>query len=380
MAKPLQGIRVLDLTRLLPGGVATLMLADMGAEVIKIEAPGGGDYARWMPPLVDGQSAYFGATNRGKQSLILNLKDERGQAVLKRMAADADVLIESNRPGVMDRLNIGYAALRAINPRLIFCALSGWGATGVYAQRGGHDLTYVSTAGMMGEMGTPQPFGGQVADIGGAYAAVAGICAALFGRDRTGEGAFLDISLFESALPFMTISWVEAITAGDHLRGRLSGKLACYNVYTTRDGQAVSLAALEPKFWANFCGAIQRPDLLEGYDEPERQSYLLVELAEIFALKTADEWSALLDPADCCFARVSRPNEALNDPHVQARGSLELTWAGMPILRSPIRIGDLPELTPVPGYGEHSRLVLLSFGCTHAEIDALIAQGVVIQA
>lgn len=379
MTKPLQGIRVLDLTRLLPGGVATLMLADMGADILKIESPDGGDYARWMPPLVDGKGIYFYATNRGKQSMILNLKDERGQAVLRRMARTADVLIESFRPGVLDRLNVGYETLRALNPRLIYCALSGWGATGAYAQRSGHDLNYVSTAGLIGEMNAPQPMGGQMADIGGAYAAVAGISAALVGRERAGEGAFLDISLFESALPFMAISWVEAITPGTHLRGSLSGKMACYNVYATRDHQAVALAALEPKFWANFCAAIQRPDLVEGYNEPERQSYLLVELAELFALKTADEWSALLDGADCCFSRVRRPTETLNDPHVQARGSLELTWDGVPVIRSPIRIGELPELTPVPRYGEHTRLALLSYGYTHAEIDALIAQGVVIQ-
>ncbi|MBK8028983.1 MAG: CoA transferase [Chloroflexi bacterium] len=377
MTKPLQGIRVLDLTRLLPGGVATLMLADLGAEIIKIEAPGGGDYARWMPPLIDEQGAYFGATNRGKQSIILNLKDERGQAVLQRMAASADVLIESNRPGVLDRLNVGYDTLKAINPRLVFCALSGWGATGPYAQRSGHDLNYISEAGLLGEMNSPQPFGGQVADLGSAYAAVAGICAALFGRERTGEGAFLDISLFEAALPFMTISWVEAISAGDHIRGRLSGKMACYNVYTTSDGQSVTLAALEPKFWTNFCTAINRPDLIEGYEKPERQRYLLAELEQIFALKTAAEWAAQLEPADCCFSRVMRPSEALNHPQIEARRSLEWTWSEMPVIHSPIRSGDLPELAPVPGYGEHTRAVLLSFGYTEAEIDELTAQGVV---
>ncbi len=377
MTKPLQGIRVLDLTRLLPGGVATLMLADLGAEIIKIEAPDGGDYARWMPPLVEGQGAYFGATNRGKHSVILNLKDERGQAVLQRMAARADVLIEGNRPGVMDRLNVGYATLKAINPRLVFCALSGWGATGPYAQRSGHDLNYVSESGLLGEMNTPQPLGGQIADIGGAYAAVAGICAALVGRDRTGEGAFLDISLFEAALPFMTISWVEAISAGDHIRGRLSGKMACYNVYSTRDGQAVALAALEPKFWANFCAAIHRPDLIEGYEKPDRQRYLLAELEQTFALKSAADWATLLEPADCCFSRVKRPSEALNDPQIEARSSLELTWAEMPVIRSPIRSGELPELAPVPGYGEHTRAVLLTFGYSDAEIDELIAHGVV---
>lgn len=378
MNRPLQGIRVLDLTRLLPGGVATLMLADMGADILKIESPDGGDYARWMPPLVDGQSAYFAATNRGKRSAILNLKDARGVALLHRMAAQADVLIESFRPGVMDRLGVGYAALQAVNPRLIFCALSGWGATGAYAHKSGHDLNYVSAAGILGEMRAPQPMGGQLADIGGAYAAVAGICAALAGRERTGEGAFLDISLFDSALPFMTIGWVEVVTGGEHVRGSLSGGLACYNVYSTRDDQAVALAALEPKFWANFCRAVERDDLIENYAAPERQGYLRVEVAEIFALKTADEWSALLDDADCCFSRVRSAADALHDAHIQARGSLDVSANGTPIVRSPIRMGDLPELAPVPAYGEHTREVLREFGCDERELDALAAAGVII--
>ncbi|MBE2271249.1 MAG: CoA transferase [Anaerolinea sp.] len=378
MTRPLAGIRILDLTRLLPGGVCTMLLADMGAEIIKIEAPDGGDYARWMPPLIDGQGAYFAATNRGKKSVILNLKDAQGQAILRRMAARADVLIESYRPGVMDRLNVGYEALKKLNPRLIFCALSGWGADGAYAERSGHDLNYASVAGLIGEMNTPQPMGGQVADIGGAYAAAAGISAALVGRERTGEGAFLDISLFESALPFMALAWVESVLPGDHTRGGLSGKVACYNVYTALDGRAVALAALEPKFWANFCGAVGRPDLIDGYTDPGRQRYLTDELAQMFALKTADEWGELLEGADCCFTRVNTPAQALNDPHVRGRQALGLTWSGVPYLHSPIRMsGDLPSITPAPGYGEHTRAVLLDFGYTDAEIDVLCAASVI---
>ena len=376
-SQPLAGIRILDLTRLLPGGVCSMLLADMGADVIKIEAPDGGDYARWMPPLVGGRGVYFLATNRGKRSAIVNLKDARGQSVLHRLVESADVLIESYRPGVMDRLNAGYEALRKINPRLVYCALSGWGQDGAYADRSAHDLNYVSIAGMTGAMLIPQPMGGQIADIGGAYAAVAGIVAALFGRERSGEGAYLDLSLFESSLPFMLTTWVESILPGDHVRGGLTGQLACYNVYTAADGDSVALAALEPKFWANFCHAVERPDLIDGYTDPARQDELAAELSALFRQRSAADWAALLENADCCFTRVNTPADALDDPHVRARGLLGVTPQGMPWMRSPIRLGDAPEITAPPGYGEHTRAVLREAGYADAEIDSLIAAGAV---
>ncbi len=370
MSQPLQGVRVLDLTRLLPGGLCTMMLADLGADVIKIESPDTGDYARWLPPLIDGQGAYFRATNRNKRSAIIDLKNDLGVGVLHRLAEVSDVLVESYRPGVMARLRCDYAALQAVNPRLIFCSISGWGQTGPYAQRSGHDLNYVSAAGLIGEMNDPQPFGGQVADIGGAYNAVSGILAALYGREHSGAGSSVEISLFESAIPFLTASWVEAV-ADAPTRGRLSGKYACYNVYRTRDDQAVSLAALEAKFWANFCAAVERPDLVEDYLAPERQRYLLVEMAELFRLKTAAEWDALLSEADCCFTRVTLAETAADQPQIRARGSLRAGTA--PYVRSPIRLDDDP---PAPGaspnFGEHTRAVLREAGFSDTEIDVLI--------
>jgi crotonobetainyl-CoA:carnitine CoA-transferase CaiB-like acyl-CoA transferase len=209
--------------------------------------------------------------------------------------------------------------------------------------------------------------------------AVAAINAALFGRERTGEGAFIDASLFDAALPFMTVSWVEAVTAdATQVRGGLAGKLACYNVYRARDGEPVALAALEPKFWANFCAAIERPDLVDGYTAPERQPYLLRELPEVFALRPADEWAALLENADCCFTRVNRPEDALDDPHVRARGSLSVTENGIPVLRSPIRMdGDSPAIAPAPGYGEHTHAVLSETGFSDDEIASLFDAGVI---
>jgi alpha-methylacyl-CoA racemase len=372
--RPLDSVRVLDLTRLLPGGLCTMMLADLGADVIKIESPEGGDYARWMPPLVEGQGLYFHATNRAKKSVILNLKDARGQAVLHRLVESADVLVESYRPGTTARMNCDYETLQAINPRLIYCAMSGWGQTGPYAQDSGHDLNYISVAGLIGAMGTPQPPGGQMADIGGAYTAVAAITAALFGRVKSGVGAYLDIALFDAGVPFLTAQWVESIS-GDS--GHLTGKYACYNIYRAADGEPVALAALEPKFWTNFCNAVNRPDLVENYLLPERQRYLMPELAEMFAQRSAADWETLLSGADCCFTRVNTPENVLMHPQVQARGLLGIA-NGIPWLRSPIRINDdAPIHQSAPGFGQHTREILRTAGYADGELDALASDGVI---
>lgn len=381
MTLPLDGIRILDLTRLLPGGVCTMMLADMGASIIKVESPDGGDYARLMPPMAAGQGAIFRATNQGKRSLVLNLKHERGQAVLRRLVETADVLVESFRPGVMARMQCDYDRLRQVNPRLIYCAMTGWGQDGPYAARGGHDLNYASTAGLIGEMNQPQPIGGQVADIGAAYVAAAGILAALFRRERTDEGAFVDSAIFEAALPFAAIPWIEAVTAAHQpapLRGTLTGRNACYNIYTARDGKPVALAALEPKFWDSFCAAVGRPDLVDGYLNPARQPYLLAEIAQIFAQRTADAWADLLIPADCCFSLVNTPEDLLDNPQIRARGLLAVEADGTPILRSPIRLdAEQPDKSAPPDAGEHTPDILREAGLSDDEISDLYSSGII---
>ncbi|MBZ0277000.1 MAG: CoA transferase [Anaerolineae bacterium] len=382
MTQSLDGIRILDLTRLLPGAVCTLMLADMGAEIIKVEDPNGGDYARWMSPTVNGQGVFFGVSNRNKRSVIIDLKQAQGQAVFHKLAAAADVIIEGFRPGVMAKLGCDYPALHAVNPRLVYCSLSGWGANGPYAQRSGHDINYLAVAGLLGAVRTPAVLGGQVADLSGTYTAVAGILAALLKRERGGEGNFVDVSLFESAFPFMFQPWVETVTR--HLsdsapdEGSLTGGLACYNVYKARDGRYVTLGALEPKFWANFCNAVERADLISDYLTPARQGYLRVELAELFALRPAAEWDSLLGRADCCFAVVNTPAETADDPHVQAREILGIDSEGVPWVRSPIHIGaEAVQRGAVPGYGEHTRAVLREIGYIDSEIDSLAAAGIV---
>lgn len=379
MSRLLDGIRLLDLTRLLPGAVCTMLLADLGADVVKIEDPNGGDYARWMPPLLDGLSAFFHMNNRDKRSLILDLKQAQGVAVLKQLVQTVDVLVEGFRPGVMQRLGCDYDALKTVNPRLIYCAISGWGADGPYASRSGHDLNYVSLAGLTGAMERPQVIGGQIADMSGAYMAFGGLLAALFQRERSGAGTFVDVSLFESSLPFALYAWVEAMMTGTQGgEGGLTGGLACYRIYSARDGKPLSLAALEPKFWGNFCTAIQRPDLIPDYLAPERQKYLRVELEETFALKSAAEWDALLKDADCCFALVIPPAALADDPHLQAREMLGITPAGVPWLRSPLRFtGDTFTPGSAPGYGQHTRAVLREAGYDDSEIDSLMAANIV---
>ncbi|MCC6616518.1 MAG: CoA transferase [Anaerolineae bacterium] len=360
MTLPLEGIRILDLTRLLPGGLATLMLADLGADVIKIEAPDGGDYARWMPPLVDGMGAMFRLLNRNKRSAILDLKDAQGQAAFHHLVHSADVIIESFRPGVLARLNCDADTLRRLNPRLVVCSLSGWGQTGPYVDRPGHDLNYVSLAGLLGSMLEPQPLGGQIADIGGAYCAVAAILAALLQRVRTNEGSILDLSLFESALPFVTIQWMEMLYNGSTT---LTGRYACYAVYQTADQQPCALAALEPKFWANFCLAVERPDLIPYHMEADKQSYLIQELRQIFAQKTREAWLEQLADADCCFTAITSPAAVTDDPQVKARAAMGLAGHDQPWIASPLRLGASPvPMTPPPGFGEHTQQVLADAG------------------
>lgn len=377
--QPLNHIRVLDLTRLLPGGICSLLLADMGADVIKVEDPKGGDYARWMPPLVKGVGAFFRASNRNKQSIIVNLKDPAGQQVLHDLVKEADVLIEGFRPGVMQRLNCGYDTLKAINPKLVYCALSGWGQGGPYAEVGGHDLNYVALGGLQGGMQTPQPLGGQVADVGGAYVGVMGILAALLTAERTGTGDFVDVALFESALPFAYYQIVEATvakTSGGE--GGLTGGLAYYDVFTSSDGQPMTFGAIEMKFFKNFCEAVERPDWIERHTAPD-QAALKREIQDLFATKTAADWQAILDEVDCCFTLVTPPQNVIDDPQVQARGMMSLGEDGVPYMRSPIRLSENDEFSvgDVPDYGEHTRAVLQSIGYDDAKIDLLVEAGAI---
>lgn len=377
--KPLTGIRVLDLTRLLPGAVCTMMLYDMGAEVIKIEDPIHGDYARWMPPMIEGLGAFFRSSNRGKKSVVIDLKQEQGQAILHCLVETADVVIEGFRPGVTRRLRADYETLQQINPRLVYCSLSGWGQDGPYVNVSGHDLNYVALNGLLGAQETPQPLGGQIADVGGAYVGVMGILAALFKRSNTDDGDYIDVALSESAMPFAMVAWVESfITNRDRGNLALTGGNAYYRVYYTQDEQPVALGAIEPKFWANFCHAVDKPEWVDNYTDPERQAILIQSLTRLFKEKTADEWGATLGNADCCFTRITAPYDLMDDPHIQVRGMVGVTEKGVPWMRSPIHLTDDDiVLQPAPEYGADTQIVLQQLGYSDDELAQLLIDNII---
>lgn len=385
MVPPLHGIRVLDLARLLPGNVCSWLLAQLGAEVIKIEDPHRGDYGRWFPPQIGETSAFFSSVNRGKRSVILDLKQDRGRAALHRLVVSADVLVEGFRPEVMARLGCGYEELRVQNPRLVYCALSGWGQEGPYAQRSAHDLNYIAAAGLAdhedGQVHPPPT--GQVADVGGAYLAVAGILAALLRRERDDVGSFVDISLAEAALPFALIGWVEALANSVPAPRRLSGGLAAYASYRAACGRIVTLSALEAKFWRNFALAVDREDWLIGdHNEATRQAALREELRTLFASKTAAEWEALLGTADCCFEVAAERAAPQRHPQHHAREMLGVATDGAPWLRSPIHLSGHSPPDPqagAPGYGADTRAVLEEVGFSAAELAELLASGAAVQ-
>lgn len=379
----LHNSRILDLTRLLPGAVCTMLLHELGAEIIKVEDPHTGDYARLMPPLIHGMGACFRASNGGKQSLAVDLKTEAGQAVLQRLAESADVLIEGFRPGVTARLGADYQTLRAVNPRLVYCSLSGWGQSGPYTQISGHDLNYIARNGLLGAATQPATPGAQVADVSGAYVAVMGILAALLKRQATGEGDYLDVALSEAAMPLAMAAWVESQTArADADIISLRGESACYRVYICADGEAVALGAVEAKFWANFCRAVDKTEWIKQQNDRGRQPALIDAVAELFVTKTAAEWSALLEGADCCFSRVIAPNQLLADPQIAARGMVGLDEHGVPRMRSPIRLSrdSGADLLQAPAHGEHTADLLRDIGFSASEMEQLLAEKVIHQA
>src|SRR5574338_215255 len=290
LADALRGIRVLDLSRLLPGPYLTMVLADMGADVVKVEDPKLGDYLRAFPPAKGGMSGRFLAINRGKRSLALDLKAAPARDAFLRMVEQADVVVESFRPGVMDKLGLGYATLAAKNPKIVVCSISGFGQTGPYVERAGHDLNYIALAGVLAMTGpaggAPQMPGVQIADLaGGALWGATAILGALVGRDRTGKGAHLDISMTEGALALLAAELGNLDCGVGATRGasRLNGGVACYGIYKTKDARYLSVGALEPKFWIALNQAIGRaPNVAEIIGDAAAQDRTRVELAAIF--------------------------------------------------------------------------------------------------
>ncbi len=387
--KPLEGIRVLDLSRLLPGPYCTMLLADLGAEVIKVETPGLGDYMRLVPPFLEDPAtgATVGAAylmvNRNKKSIGLNFRNRRGKDVFFRLVRDVDVVFETFRPGAVDRWGIGYEAVRAINPRIVYCSLSGYGQSGVYANRAGHDLNYIGLTGLLAVNGAaggpPIPPAVQIADLGGGMLAAVSILAALLGRDKSGEGRYLDVSLFDAAL-----SWTGTMIGGAYAAGvpvergmmQLNGGMACYNVYETADGRYVTLGAIEPHFWSAFCKAVGREDLSGRAQDRDA----VPEVAAIFKARTLAEWLALFETVDACVEPVQEFGAVFQNPHVRHRGlitTLDVPGFGpIPAVGSVFAFAR-SNAAPPPQLGEHTAEVLARAGVSLDEIAALEQSGVI---
>jgi alpha-methylacyl-CoA racemase len=392
----LDGLTVLDLSRLLPGGFCSCLLADFGADVIKVEDTAAGDYIRWTPPSYPGAEpsaagAPFLALNRGKRSIQLDLKSAAGVDVLRRLARGADVLLESFRPGVMDRLGVGYERLRQENPGLVYCAITGYGQDGPYRDRAGHDINYLALGGLLGltgeRDGAPIQAAGQIADVGGGgLMAAVGILMALRERDRSGEGQFVDCSMFDGALSWLALVAAELLATGNPpQRGELplAGRFNCYRPYECADGW-VSLGALEPKFWRAWCEGVGRPDLIDrAFESPGADSH--EQVAAVFRSRTREQWVAFAVEHDCCLEPVLGLEEALESQLVGAREmvvGLDQPGAQQPVrlLGLPIKLsrtpGD-PARAPGPSLGEHTDAVLQEAGLDTDAIARLRAEGAV---
>nr|HYT26665.1 CaiB/BaiF CoA-transferase family protein [Actinomycetota bacterium] len=385
------GVRVLDLTRLLPGGVLGALLADLGADVVKVEEPGSGDYMRWAEPRIGPESAASWVVGRNKRSLALDLKRPEGVELFLRLAAQAQVLVEGFRPGVVERLGIGYDTVAALNPEIVYASLTGYGSDGPMRDVAGHDINYIAYAGVLGMTGPPGgpvcPPGVQVGDLGGASLLGVGLLAALYAAERFGRGSHVEVAMYDAALAWTSIHAGETWATGrapQPGRALLNGGMPCYNVYACADGRYLSVGALEPKFWTVFCTAVDRPDLVGRAFDPDAR----VEVAAVVAGRTRDEWVGLLEPLEACVAPVLDMREALAHPLAAARSMVldaPLDPGGnatAPTLGTPIRFDGRPRgpgAAP-PALGADSVALAAQAGLSGREIAALLESGVLQQA
>ena len=390
MNQALEGIRILDLTRMLPGPYATMILADLGAEVVKIEDTRAGDPTRWSARHRSGAGSTFAAVNRGKQSLAVDLKSPAGAEIFRRLAARCDVLMEGFRPGVMDRLGLGFEALAPVAPGLVFCSISGYGQDGPYRERAGHDVNYLALAGVLGlqtdRTGTPVISGIQIADLTGALFAVIAVLAALAARARTGRGQRIDVSMADASMALLPVAAArffagEPVPLGERLA--LSGQLACYNVYQTADGRHLSVGALEEKFWRSFCGVIGREGFVARQTDPEAQPEMIAAVGEIIRSRRLAEWVERFRSEDACVEPVLSLEEAFGAAQARCRGMVfELAQSGRGKMRQlalPFKLSATPAApgAGAPALGEHTRATLAALGYSEEQIGELLRGGVV---
>lgn len=386
-AKPLAGLRVLDLTRLLPGPVATLHLADLGADVVKIEDTGEGDYARSMGAKPGETSAFFRLVNRNKRALRLDLKQAEGVAVFRRLTLSADVVIEGFRPGVMDKLGIGYDALAEINPRLVFCSISGYGQDGPYAQRAGHDINYIGYAGVLDQIGeagrAPAVPNFQIGDLlGGALTPLVGLLAAVIDARATGRGRYVDVAMTDAVLAhavFPLAGLLARLAPPPRGADLLSGGVPCYGVYATADGRYMAVGALEKKFWELLCDTLGRPDLKPFHLAfGAKGEKARAELSAVFAGQPQSHWIATFDEVDCCVTPVLTIAEALDNEQLQARGMV-VEADGIPQFAPPCKLSDFEFAIErgAPAPGQHSEEILREAGYSEEDVTGLREQGII---
>jgi crotonobetainyl-CoA:carnitine CoA-transferase CaiB-like acyl-CoA transferase len=363
-----------------------MLLGDLGADVIKVEEPPVGDGTRAVPPAVGEDSAVHAALNRNKRSVVVDIRQDAGASVVRRLAARADVLVEAFRPGVLARHGLGAEELRRENPRLVYCSLTGYGQDGPMAARAGHDVDYIALGGLLGTTrdseGRPVLPATQVADMTGGLLATIGILAALQARERGGRGQVVDVSMLEGILSMMTIP-ATRLLAGGALTNELTGTHACYNVFRCKDGRYVSVGALEPKFWESLCSALGVPERAgRQWERAEKARATVEDFARIFATKDRDVWIRELHAADACVEPVLELGEALGQPQVVARGAVMEGVTGearFKTVASPIRLSEttVAARRPVPTLGQHTDEVLRATGYADQEIGTLRDNGVI---
>lgn len=384
---PLTGVRVLDLTRLLPGGVLTALLGDLGAEVIKVEEPTAGDYMRWESPKTGEESAASWIVGRNKRSIGIDLKAPEGVELFLSLAETTHVVIEGFRPGIVDRLGVGFEAARARNPRIVYASLTGYGSDGPMRDVAGHDINYISYAGVLGMTGPPGgpvcPPGVQVSDLGGATILGIGLLSALYASAVTGIGSRVEVAMYDAALAWTSIHAGEYWASGsvpDPGKTLLNGRYPCYNVYACSDGKFLSLGAVERKFWANFCEAVGRPDLIPRHSDESARG----EVAALIATKPRDVWAAQLEHAEACAAPVLDLGEALAHPmasgrHMIRQARLEPDSPRTALtLGAPIRMNGQarPTGTPPPRLGADTQELASEAGLSPERIADLVSRGV----
>jgi crotonobetainyl-CoA:carnitine CoA-transferase CaiB-like acyl-CoA transferase len=385
---PLTNVAVLDFSHLLPGELCSTILCDLGCDVTRVESlkPG---LAQRLPPIIKGESLYYWSIHREKSRIALDLKQPAAVEIILRLTGQCDVVIENFRPGVMERLGIGYSALHEYNPRLIYCSISGYGQTSAWSQRPGHDLNFVAESGVLSQTaspdGEPKVTGLLVSDYMSATYAALSVVAALYEREQTGKGRHLDISMFESSLSTVNLPATAWLYMGKPMRESdpaYRDGLANYNVYRCKDEKYLAVASLEPQFWEEFCRRLERPDLIGKYPLGPNQE-MKEALAAIIATKTRSQWSEIFADGDCCVSPVNSILEACQYPPAQERQALcaieHPTLGTVPQLRTPTpfasRTGDSLKAPPDPA--RYTRTVLQKLGYSADLIDELAVQAVI---